>query len=144
DSRLLTSIPMKHISTLLNQSVASRRLLGVIRFALGSCWLSFAATDLRAQDGALDLQWLPYDAAGREIWTDNIGTFLLQPDGKILASSYYSFRAVTDSGLQSLSSRLLLRLNADGSLDSSFNPHIDAFATPSPNIPFGRAHAIAI
>jgi len=70
-------------------------------------------TSLRAQDGALDLDWLPRDTLGQEIWTDNIGALVLQPDGKILAGSGQFF---TSSGRLNL-----IRLYPDGTLDTNFN-----------------------
>jgi uncharacterized delta-60 repeat protein len=70
-------------------------------------------------DGSPDLLFNPPQA-------DNIGYHVnLQPDGKILVSGYFN----NTEALGNLSNRNLIRLNADGTRDGSFQVSLSAFGS---------------
>ena len=56
---------------------------------------------------------------------------VLQPDGKILVGG--DFTAVQPSGAAAVTRNRLARLNADGSLDTAFNPNVGGGFTPQVN-----------
>ncbi|SHE48717.1 delta-60 repeat domain-containing protein [Lampropedia hyalina DSM 16112] len=91
--------------------------------AAGSGWGGFALVRLTA-DGELDAE---FGDGGRKLvdagWVEQIGySVVVQPDGKIvLAGNSWNWIDSTDFSI--------IRLNPDGSLDSSFNPPATAAAS---------------
>ncbi len=77
-----------------------------------------------AASGDVDTTFKPSTSKSPEGYANNI---VVQPDGKILIGGYFS--VVNGTGRNSIA-----RLNADGSLDTTFNPPV--FGGLSPNIVF--------
>lgn len=63
-------------------------------------------------DGSLDTS---FDPGGWVVETDWVSALALQPDGKVLVGGYFTLT-------NSLAYRDIVRLNADGSLDTTFDP----------------------
>ena len=84
-----------------------------------SVWLLPAK--IAAQPGAIDLTFNPTDQGfGNPIGTNEyVYTSSLQPDGKIIIGGNFTFYNGTFR-------RFIARMNADGSLDTTFNPGIGA------------------
>ena len=76
---------------------------------------------INAASGDVDTNFKPSTSKSPEGWANNI---VVQPDGKILIGGYFSI--VNGTGRNGIA-----RLNADGTLDTTFNPPV--FGGLSPN-----------
>lgn len=85
------------------------------KILIGGDFTSYNGTSINRiarlnEDGSLDTSFNPGTGAGNWVFTT-----ALQPDGKILIGGFFtSYNSISRSGIA--------RLNADGSLETSFNP----------------------
>src|SRR2546426_10174627 len=77
--------------------------------------MTFSVSSVLAQSGGVDMSFKPG-------FDNEIFSILVQPDGKLLVSGFFT-------KVGSASRRGIARLNADGSVDTNFNPGTGAVNT---------------